>query len=339
MTRRSTQAKAFTLIELLVVIAIIAILAAILFPVFAQAKAAAKKTSSLSNIKQIGTAFQMYTNDYDDHFSDSEHGSGGHPSNTSDLVGWRIQLGRRDGDTRCDTVAGVRVAPVVDRHRVGIDAVAIALLVEGGGLIDRTGRSDRVHCLRAKWSGDVLKHTVACRRVGRAVASGERRAALDVRVVQGSPADKILVMPKGENFFNPSGGQYWNYPYFVVVESQYLGAGQTRVSKSGGGSASWIGPDGDDSANAAVGTVLPDGFVVKAEYDTDCNASTSGNWECASHARYRYNGTMVASFADSHAKSVKKGALQWFKNLYVQNPGLSTTYWNNWQFQFDNNIQ
>jgi prepilin-type N-terminal cleavage/methylation domain-containing protein len=60
--------KAFTLIELLVVIAIIAILAAILFPVFAQAKAAAKKSSSLSNTKQISLAEIMYMGDYDDVF-------------------------------------------------------------------------------------------------------------------------------------------------------------------------------------------------------------------------------------------------------------------------------
>ncbi len=69
--------RAFTLIELLVVIAIIAILAAILFPVFAQAKLAAKKTQSLSNIKQIGLGIQMYLSDSDDRYLPGFNGAVG----------------------------------------------------------------------------------------------------------------------------------------------------------------------------------------------------------------------------------------------------------------------
>ncbi len=65
---RRALKRGFTLIELLVVIAIIAILAAILFPVFAQAREAARKTSCLNNVKQIGTAYMMYLQDFDESF-------------------------------------------------------------------------------------------------------------------------------------------------------------------------------------------------------------------------------------------------------------------------------
>jgi prepilin-type N-terminal cleavage/methylation domain-containing protein/prepilin-type processing-associated H-X9-DG protein len=66
---QSQPRRAFTLIELLVVIAIIATLAAILFPVFAQARATARKTVCMSNFKQIGLAMLMYASDWDEKFA------------------------------------------------------------------------------------------------------------------------------------------------------------------------------------------------------------------------------------------------------------------------------
>ncbi len=84
--------RGFTLIELLVVIAIIAILAAILFPVFAQARESARKTVCLSNLKQTGLALLMYSQDYDE-----------------GLVPWHA--GTTDGGGYGGTVAG---APFLD---------------------------------------------------------------------------------------------------------------------------------------------------------------------------------------------------------------------------------
>jgi prepilin-type N-terminal cleavage/methylation domain-containing protein/prepilin-type processing-associated H-X9-DG protein len=83
--------KAFTLIELLVVIAIIAILAAILFPVFAQAKEAAKKTQDLSNQKNVATATFMYQSDVDDTFPRHVYGA---PNRN--LSGWDAPITWRD---------------------------------------------------------------------------------------------------------------------------------------------------------------------------------------------------------------------------------------------------
>src|SRR6266699_383275 len=70
---RYSRKPAFTLIELLVVIAVIAILAAILFPVFAQVREKARQATCLSNMKQLGLAQSMYTQDYDETFPKGYH--------------------------------------------------------------------------------------------------------------------------------------------------------------------------------------------------------------------------------------------------------------------------
>jgi prepilin-type N-terminal cleavage/methylation domain-containing protein/prepilin-type processing-associated H-X9-DG protein len=80
--KRSAR-RAFTLIELLVVIAIIAILAAILFPVFAQAREKARQTSCTSNLKQAALASLMYSQDYDEGLPLSAYNAAGQP-----LVAW-----------------------------------------------------------------------------------------------------------------------------------------------------------------------------------------------------------------------------------------------------------
>jgi prepilin-type N-terminal cleavage/methylation domain-containing protein/prepilin-type processing-associated H-X9-DG protein len=77
MLHRRPGHRGFTLVELLVVIAIIAILAAILFPVFAQAREKARQTTCLSNLRQIGAAAQMYAQEYDERLPGTELGEMG----------------------------------------------------------------------------------------------------------------------------------------------------------------------------------------------------------------------------------------------------------------------
>ncbi len=92
---RRYKASGFTLIELLVVIAIISVLAAILFPVFAQAREKARQTSCASNMKQLGLAYMQYTQDYDETFPAAiaiPWSNGGAATNPINGYGWAAQI-------------------------------------------------------------------------------------------------------------------------------------------------------------------------------------------------------------------------------------------------------
>ncbi len=95
--------NAFTLIELLVVIAIVAILAAILFPVFARAKAAANDSATMSNLKQTGTAYSIYEGDTDDTIPPATHSVGGEGT----VGGWVFIKRLFDNPSKFDVTKGV----------------------------------------------------------------------------------------------------------------------------------------------------------------------------------------------------------------------------------------
>lgn len=110
--------RGFTLIELLVVIAIIAILAAILFPVFAQAREKARQSTCLSNIKQIALGALMYVQDYDECFPGGPGvGSLWYPG---PLGSWSSLPTNSYGDVAPANVAS-RLQPYVKNHGVFVD--------------------------------------------------------------------------------------------------------------------------------------------------------------------------------------------------------------------------
>ncbi len=134
---RTSRRAGFTLIELLVVIAIIAILAAILFPVFAQAREKARQTSCLSNCKQLVTSTLMYIQDYDEMFplaygwnAGAWYGSGG-------ATTWGPFVGDTPADWRSTSAAaqnvygaywGNSIQPYVKNQQVGVCPSATTLL-------------------------------------------------------------------------------------------------------------------------------------------------------------------------------------------------------------------
>jgi len=287
--------RAFTLIELLVVIAIIAILAAILFPVFASAKLAAKKTQTLSNVKQSALGLITYCTDVDDYFPMAEYGDNDpnypHFTWTSaifpyvkngdqgvDSHGLTVSTGK-DGIFK--DVAGPQVSMTdvaAEGYYFGVNRLICAANYDGG----------------QPWFNNAGQ-----------VLPSMSQTEID------APADKILIATKGLNNL----ADKWNYPWFVDWQFQYIDS----IAHTPG-DASTVYRDGDTSKN-------PGSPVYSPIYDTDCSSTSAGAWECAAHPRYRYSKVAVFGFSDGHAKAIVRGALQWYKNIYVKRGGITSASW------------
>jgi len=278
--------RAFTLIELLVVIAIIAILAAILFPVFAQAKEAAKKTSDLSNAKQHGLGIMMYAGDYDDYYPRMSY------LTTTVLWGWTTPFTWREG-----------VHPYVKSATVRYqDGANFRDMAEGG-----------------IWS-------TPARTSGRGVYQASNN-------LMGNNCQWDPAASNNRCDQNSNGTANGNAPF--------PGASTTQLDAPAQIAATWtvgLHPDWNasgDQANSAWwwwgGAQWPPVFTGPTsgeKYDAD--ATDYPTWAMP---RYRYNKGLNASFADGHAKYVRKGGFNWCQYIYVE--GRSDAWGESWDWIFD----
>ncbi|HWD42079.1 MAG TPA: DUF1559 domain-containing protein [Fimbriimonas sp.] len=285
--------RGFTLIELLVVIAIIAILAAILFPVFAQAKEAAKKTQCLSNGKQIVLGLLMYANDNDDMHAQSEFGGAG----AGPHITWTTTVYPyiKNGDLKVDGAGGTAEGVAISTGKTGIFHCPDAPQADPNNP-DVEGYTYGVHI-------DILADNYG-------VQPGDSGTIPSMNTTQiDTPADKIILMDKGANL--PDG---WNYPWFHSVQFEWMNESITHKA----GDPSQVYKDGVD--------VYQGQSAYDPRHDTDCVGGVDdGSWECAATARYRHNGTANFGFADGHEKSIQKYAMKWFKNIWVTRPNVSNS--------------
>jgi len=290
--------KGFTLIELLVVIAIIAILAAILFPVFAQAKLAAKKASCVSNQKQASLGLLMYSNDVDDMFPMAEYGDD--YSSATPHITWTTTVYPyvKNGDQLVDPVAGNTVS--TGKAGIYLDPAAPTRSQTAVGQEGYYFGVNRLICTDDYNGGETWFN-----------GQGQLLPSLTSSQID-TPSDRVLISEKGLN----TTADGWNYPWIVDWQTEYIGSIASKP-----GNASSVYRDGDDSWN-------PSSPVYSPYINTDCVAGVSdGKWECAAHPRYRYANSSVFSYTDGHTKSLAEGQLKWWHNIYVPRSDITTSSW------------
>ncbi|MES2460980.1 MAG: DUF1559 domain-containing protein [Armatimonadota bacterium] len=230
---RKPSAHAFTLIELLVVIAIIAILAAILFPVFAQARGKARQTACMSNMKQMGTAILMYSQDHDELFSYGFNWAG---SWTNDTWPHRIQPYCKSlGVFFCpdDALGGQPMPPSAP----GANGLGVSYVGNGN---------------YGAWVGNSFELRGPFALLGQA-------SWLDAKPMSQAdiprPADSVMVAERHGDIL------YQNFQKTNDDRKGYWAG-----NASGFGPTAWVGGDSTSGLGATGGFALPNGTRAAAEY-------------------------------------------------------------------------
>jgi len=283
------RSKAFTLIELLVVIAIIAILAAILFPVFAQAKLAAKKAVGLSNLKQQALAHIMYSGDYDDRYVQQATGDG---TVTGDYIYYDALLEPyiKNGT---DTDTGWGATTVAGGNNVFVDP-AFQPTTQPWQFL--------VHDLVVAWAAGTPGSVTTPNWDWGSSASQTQLT---------SPADLILIAEGGEN---GTGGE--DKPSFSVQEGCWVisPVGQNGATDNG----AWAVAPGNVADGPAWYGYAPSSGINESNwsYEDYVGPGWGAGCEYARNMHYRYANNGIFGFCDGHAKSMASGSVKWYKNIY-----------------------
>jgi len=273
---RRTSRKGFTLIELLVVIAIIAILAAILFPVFAQAREKARQISCLSNLKQLGLGIAMYTQDYDENMPWAFSAQGG----WYNIVDPYIKNGAvnpltQPGNNPWNAVLTKGVWHCPDDANAGLSYCANALTFGGGA---------------SGWSAYFPATTLA---------------GID------KPAD-VMAVTEVDAWYNPAGG-YIDVPTDFIRPNNDVNPSLDPASDASVGLyQSALTFDETDKKPGTTGQTCDSAYLNTPYGQIHDGPALNALCKAIAYRHVRSNGKGLANmaFSDGHAKAMRFGSLK-----------------------------